>query len=48
MNKNSILLSLLLVTLVSADYYYKYYVDNPDALCLDGSKSDYYVQTGNL
>lgn len=45
---NLLLILLLIHTTLAYAAYRKYTVDDPDALCLDGSKSAYYIKDGNI
>lgn len=52
MRKVSVNFSLLLVLLLIQSVtcyvtYKKYTIDDPDALCLDGSKAAYYIKQGD-
>jgi uncharacterized protein YigE (DUF2233 family) len=41
-------LALLAITVLTFSTYKKFTVDDPDALCLDGSKPAYYVKEGDI
>lgn len=43
-----ILLALLATTALTFSTYKKFIVDDPDALCLDGTKPVYYIKEGDL
>jgi len=43
-----LLLALLAINTLAFSTYKKFTVDDPDALCLDGTKPVYYIKEGDL